>query len=58
MRSILVYFILKNITIVIRFTTNNKQNVNVIFTSISSHNLTICLFSSYNHKKMRYKICE
>ena len=58
MGSILVYFIKKNITIIIRFTTNNKQNVNVIFTSISSHNLTIRLFNSYNHKKMRHKICE
>ena len=36
---------------IIRFTTNNKQNVNAIFTHISSHNLTIRLFSSYNHKK-------
>ena len=43
---------------IIRFTTNNKQNANVIFTSISSHNLTICLFSSYNYKKMRHTICE
>ena len=43
---------------IIRFTANNKQNVNIIFTSISSHNLTIYLFSSYNHNKMRHKICE
>ena len=43
---------------IIRFTTNNKHNVNVISTSISSHNLTICLFCSYNHKKLRHKVCE
>ena len=43
---------------IMRFTTNNKQNVNVIFTSISSHILTIRLFNSYKHKKMRHKICE
>ena len=43
---------------IIRFITNNKQNVNVIFISISSHNITNRLFSSYNYKKMRQKICE
>ena len=43
---------------IICFTTNNKQNVNAIFTSISSRKLTIRLFSLYNHKKMRYEICE
>jgi len=43
---------------IICFTTNNKQNVNNNFTSISSHNLTIRLFSSYNHKKMRHTIYE
>ena len=43
---------------IIRFTTNNKQNVKVIFTSIISHNFTIRLFSSYNHKKIRHTICE
>ena len=46
----------KNTTMIIHITTNNKQNINVIFTSISSHNFIIHLFSSNNHKKIRYKI--
>ena len=57
MRWRVKYFI-KNTTMTIHFTTNNKQNVNVIFTSINSHILTIRLFNSYNHKKMRHKICK
>ena len=42
----------------IHFSTNTKQNVNVISTSIISYNLIINLCSSYNHKKIRYKIRE
>ena len=40
------------------FTTKNNQNVNTIFTSISSHNLLISLYNSYNHKKIRHKVWE